>query len=47
MAGAREDKKVLIIEAYENILFNGRRDERTILNKVRDKEFQKNRPPQD
>lgn len=43
----RCDKNVLIIEAYEEMLLNNRRDERQILNRVRDKEIQKNRPPQD
>ena len=43
----RDDKHSLIIEAYENMLFNNRRQEKDLLNRVRDKEIQKNRPPQD
>jgi hypothetical protein len=43
----REDKKRLIIDTYEKILLNKRLNERQILNEVRDKEIQKNRPPRD
>lgn len=43
----REDPAKLIIDAYEGVLFNNRRKEKDLLNKVRDKEIQKNRPPQD
>ena len=40
-----EDSKVLIIEAYENVLLKHRRMEKDLLNKQRTKEFEKNRPP--
>jgi len=43
----RTDHRQLIIEAYEKILFDNRTKEKTILNSVRDKEYQKNRPPAD
>ena len=43
----RDDKAGLLISAYESVLYNNRRKEREILNRVRDKEIQKNRPPQD
>jgi hypothetical protein len=43
----RNDKNTLIIQAYEKILFDNRTKEKRILNSVRDKEYQKNRPPAD
>ncbi len=35
----RNDKNVLIIQAYEQILFDNRTKEKQILNSVRDKEY--------
>ena len=35
----RDNKHVLMIEAYEKILFNNRKKERELLNVVRDKEI--------
>jgi len=35
------------VEAYENVLYGMRRDEKEYLNSMRFKEFEKNRPPQD
>ena len=35
------------MNAYEGILYDGRKNERDILNKVRFKEIEKNRPPED
>jgi hypothetical protein len=43
----RDKKSELLINAYESVLTKERKKERQILNKVRDKEIQKNRPPQD
>ena len=39
------DSKKQIIGAYETILYRERYGERAILNKVRTKEYEKNRPP--
>jgi hypothetical protein len=36
---------LLIIKAYEGLLLDERVKEKDILNIVRDKEYQKNRPP--
>lgn len=43
----RHDSKVLIIDAYEGLLTEHRRNEKNILNGKRSKEFERNRPPQD
>lgn len=37
----------MIIEAYEGVLYEKRKLEKELLNTVRFKEFEKNRPPQD
>ena len=37
----------MIIEAYEGVLTDKRRLEKEVLNYKRQKEFEKNRPPQD
>lgn len=42
---ARSEKHELIVDAYESIMLHGRKHEQKILNYVRDKEYQKNRPP--
>ena len=41
------DTKALIIDAYENVLYKHRIMEKDMLNKQRQKEHEKNRPPQD
>lgn len=43
----RQNNKKLIIQAYEDLLTFGRRGEKDILNKERNKEYEKNRPPCD
>jgi hypothetical protein len=43
----RHDSKVLIIDAYEGLLTEHRRNEKNLLNQKRSKEFERNRPPQD
>lgn len=43
----RYDNNNLIIDAYEGVIGNSRVDEKTILNKKRFTEHEKNRPPQD
>lgn len=42
----RHDKLALLVQAYEGVLFDNRTKEKAILNYVRDKEYQKNRPPE-
>lgn len=42
----RFDSKNLIIDAYEEILRDKRSKEKDVLNQVRFKEYEKNRPPQ-
>ena len=39
------DTKALIIDAYENVLYKHRVMEKDMLNKQRQKEHEKNRPP--
>ena len=39
------DAKGLIIEAYEGVLTDKRKNEKEVLNYKRQKEFEKNRPP--
>jgi hypothetical protein len=43
----RFQSKDLIIQAYESVLTDQRKTEKTILNRQRNQEFEKNRPPQD
>ena len=43
----RDRKADLLIKAYESVLTYNRKQERNILNKKRDQEIQKNRPPSD
>lgn len=43
----RDPKSELLVNAYEAVLYHERRGERQILNKKRDIEIQKNRPPRD
>lgn len=45
--GKRNDKKKLIIESFEAMLYEMRRVEKEMLNAKREKEYEKNRPPQD
>ena len=45
--GKREDKKKLMISAFEGLLYEMRRIEKEMLNLKRAKEYEKNRPPQD
>ena len=40
-----EDSKALIIDAYENVLYKHRRLEKDLLNRERQKNYEKNRPP--
>ena len=40
-----QSKAELLIETYENILHENRLKERDLLNKKRNEEIQKNRPP--
>ena len=42
-----EDSKALIIDAYENVLYKHRRLEKDLLNRERQKNYERNRPPQD
>lgn len=44
---SRTDNKKLIIDAYEDILTFERAGERGLLNKQRNKEYEKNRPPRE
>lgn len=41
------DRQKLLMEAFDGMLFEKRRLERSILNTKREKEYEKNRPPQD
>ncbi len=41
-----QDKKKLLIETFEGLLYEKRRLERDYLNEKRAKEYEKNRPPQ-
>jgi hypothetical protein len=41
----RHNMKELLIEVYEEVLTDKRRHEADVLNAVRDREYQKNRPP--
>lgn len=45
--GKREDKKKLMIQTFEHLLYEMRRIEKDMLNVKRDREYEKNRPPQD
>jgi hypothetical protein len=45
--GKREDKKKLLIETFEALLYEKRRIEKEMLNVKRAREYEKNRPPQD
>ena len=42
-----EDKKKLLAETFEHVLYEFRKKERELLNIKREREFEKNRPPQD
>lgn len=46
MRAPQDDAKKLIIKAYEQILTDKRVKERKILNAVRFKEYERNRPPE-
>ena len=42
-----KDSMVEMIDAYETILYNERKGEKSILNRQRFKEYERNRPPAD
>lgn len=45
--GKREDKKKLLVDTFESLLYEMRRIEKAMLNAKREREYEKNRPPQD
>jgi len=45
--GHRNDKKQLLIDTFEALLYEKRRIEKEMLNSKRSKEYEKNRPPQE
>ena len=45
--GKRDDKRKLMISAFEGLLYEMRRVEKEMLNNKRAKEYEINRPPQD